>query len=276
MAYASITVMIWQGSVPMQPATVYSRDRCVTGIQGMDEILRGGIPYGSTVLVSGTCGSGKTTLAMEFLVRGALSGEACAHFTATEPSVKLLENIRQFAFFNMNMIDDGLINVFDMDVLYSWLGLDKATFDLDDVHALIKAIVDIVNTIGVTRLVVDSVTTLCYKIKSEQLIRDFLFTLGKKLSTLGCTTLLISEITSASENAHWSSFGVEEAIADGIIVMGDVERMGHLLRFLQVVKMRGTSHSRAKHSIELTPLGVMLTPMLKWGAMSDKKSRWGS
>ena len=103
----------------------------MTGIHGLDEILRGGIPYGSTVLASGTCGSGKTTLGMEFLVRGALAGEACAHFTATEPSVKLLENIRQYAFFDMNMVDTGLINVFDMDVLYSWLGLDKSTFDLD-------------------------------------------------------------------------------------------------------------------------------------------------
>ena len=187
----------------------------------------------------GTCGSGKTTLGMEFLVRGALAGEACAHFTATEPSVKLLENIRQYSFFDVSLVDTGLINVFDMDVLYHWLGLDKTSFDLDDVHALIKAITDIVNTIGVTRLVIDSVTTLCYKIKSEQLIRDFLFTLGKKLATLGCTTILISEITSSMENAHWSSFGVEEAIADGIMVMGDVERMGHLLRFLQVVKMRG-------------------------------------
>ena len=260
----------------MQPTSVYTRDRCVTGIHGLDEILRGGIPYGSTVLAAGTCGSGKTTLGMEFLVRGALAGEACAHFTATEPSVKLLENIRQYAFFDMNMVDTGLINVFDMDVLYSWLGLEKASFDLDDVHALIKSIVDIVNTIGVTRLVIDSVTTLCYKIKSEQLIRDFLFTLGKKLATLGCTTILISEITSATENAHWSSFGVEEAIADGIIVMGDSERMGHLLRFLQVVKMRGTAHSRAKHAIELTPLGVMLIPMLKWGASNDNPSRWGA
>ena len=75
------------------------------------------------------------------------------------------------------------------------------------------------------------------------------------------------------ENAHWSSFGVEEAIADGIMVMGDVERMGHLLRFLQVVKMRGTSHSRAKHAVELTQLGVMLTPMLKWGSQSDTSTR---
>jgi KaiC/GvpD/RAD55 family RecA-like ATPase len=86
---------------------------------------------------------------------------------------------------------------------------------------------------------------------------------------------LISEITSATENAHWSSFGVEEAICDGIIVMGDVERMGHLLRFLQVVKMRGTPHSRAKNTLELTPLGVMLTPMLKWGSTVDSKQGWG-
>ena len=78
----------------MQAASTYSRDRCVTGIHGLDEILRGGIPYGSTVLASGTCGSGKTTLAMEFLVRGALAGEACAHFTATEPSVTLPKSSR--------------------------------------------------------------------------------------------------------------------------------------------------------------------------------------
>ena len=175
----------------MQPVGMYSRDRCVTGVHGLDEILRGGIPYGSTVLAAGTCGSGKTTLGMEFLVRGANAGEACAHFTATEPSVKLLENIRQFGFFDMKMVDTGLINVFDMDVLYSWLGLEKSTFDLDDVHSLIKSIVDIVNTIGVTRLVIDSVTTLCYKIKSEQLIRDFLFTLGKKLARVALQSLLL-------------------------------------------------------------------------------------
>ena len=119
------------------------------------------------------------------------------------------------------------------------------------------------------RLVIDSVTTLCYKIPSEQLIRDFLFKLGKALSTLGCTALLVSEITSSGAKAYWSSFGGEEAILDGIIVLGDVERMGHLLRFVQVVKMRRASHARAKYALELTPKGVMLTPMLKWGAVND-------
>jgi KaiC/GvpD/RAD55 family RecA-like ATPase len=168
----------------------------------------------------------------------------------------------------MEMVDKGLINVFDMDVLYSWLGLTKATFDRDDIDALVKAITDIVNTIGVTRLVIDSVTTLCYKVPNDQLIRDFLFTLGKTLATQGCTSFLVAEITSAGAKAHWSSFGVEEAILDGIMVLGDIDRMGHLLRYIQVIKMRGTDHSRAKYAVELTPMGVMLTPMLKWGVSS--------
>ena len=249
----------------MQGAPQYKRDRCVTGVHGLDEILRGGIPYGSTLLVGGTCGSGKTTLALEFIVNGAQMGEATAFFAATEPSVKLLENVRQFSFFDMDMVDKGLLNVFDMDVAYSWLGLTKATFTMDDVNALVKAITDIVNTIGVTRLVIDSVTTLCYKIPNDQLIRDFLFTLGKTLATQGCTSMLVAEITSAGAKANWSSFGVEEAILDGIMVLGDIDRMGHLLRYLQGIKMRGTDHSRAKYALELTPNGVMLTPMLKWG-----------
>ena len=54
----------------MESAAGYVRDRCVTGIHGLDEILRGGIPYGSTVLAAGSCGCGKTTLGLEFLVRG--------------------------------------------------------------------------------------------------------------------------------------------------------------------------------------------------------------
>ena len=95
----------------MMPSATYVRDRCVTGVHGLDEILRGGIPFGSTVLASGTCGSGKTTLGLEFLVRGALAGEACAHFTATEPSVKVLENVRQFPFFDMTMVDIGGVDL---------------------------------------------------------------------------------------------------------------------------------------------------------------------
>jgi len=65
-------------------------------------------------------------------------------------------------------------------------------------------------------------------------------------------------------------FMVEEALSDGIILMGNMERRGDLLRTLQVIKMRGTMHSRAKYVLDLTPAGVLLVPLLKGGGGGTK------
>ena len=89
--------------------------------------------------------------------------------------------------------------------------------------------------------------------------------LSQFLSTFGCTTMLISETVVDSNTQTYSIFGVEEAVADGVILMGNIIRQGDLLRSLQVVKMRGTKHSRARHLIELTPVGLAVVPLLKWG-----------
>ena len=76
----------------------------------------------------------------------------------------------------------------------------------------------------------------------------------------------MSEISPSAE--RYSLYGVEEAIADGIVVMGNLERRGDLLRTIQVVKMRGTQHSRTKYVLDLTPCGVLLVPMLKGGSVA--------
>ena len=95
------------------------------------------------------------------------------------------------------------------------------------------------------------------------------FTLGKKLATLVHHRAHF-EITSAAKTPL-VSFGVEDRIADGIVVMGDVEHMGPV-RFLRVVKMRGDAAQPCKHSIELTQLGVS-TPMLR--GRGSNRTRWG-
>jgi len=76
----------------------------------------------------------------------------------------------------------------------------------------------------------------------------------------------VSEIRSTEEG--YSRWGVEEALADGVIVTGNLERRGDLLRTLQVVKMRGTTHSRAKYVLDLTTSGVLLVPLLKGGSVT--------
>jgi circadian clock protein KaiC len=86
------------------------------------------------------------------------------------------------------------------------------------------------------------------------------------LSAKGCTSLLVSEIRSTDEG--YSRWGIEEALADGVIVTGNLERRGDLLRTLQIVKMRGTTHSRAKYVLDLTTSGVLLVPLLKGGSVT--------
>jgi len=241
-------------------------DRCVTGIEGLDNILNGGIPRGNTVLITGSVGTGKTSLCLEFLVHGALFGENSMYISVTESPEKLLKNIIPYDFFDEKLVRDGRLAFLDIPVIYDRLGLDKPEFDYEEIHILIDAIVGLVKELKVKRLVVDSITSVSYRLKSEEIIREFVLKLGSILSGQGTTTLLVSEISPTGE--RYSSYGVEEAISDGIIVMGNLERRGDLLRTLQVVKMRGTMHSRAKYVLDLTTTGVLLVPLLKGGSVA--------
>lgn len=239
------------------------RNRCVTGIDALDNALGGGIPRGNTVLITGSCGTGKTSLSMEFLIHGAVDGETGLFVSVTEPASKLLQNMIPYEFFDPSIIDKSKLILIDMSALYERLGLQKAEFSFEEIEILVTALGDLVKDMGVRRLVVDSITSVCFQLKTEEKIRSFLIKLGKTLNDLGCTSILVSEILPSE--ARYSTYGVEEAIADGIVLMGNLERKGDLLRTLQVVKMRGTGHSRAKYVLDLTSCGVLLVPLLKGG-----------
>jgi len=241
------------------------RDRCVTGIEGLDNILNGGIPRGNTILITGSCGTGKTTLSLEFLVHGAIQGENSLFLSVTEDSEKLLKNVIPYDFFQGDLLTSGKLTFIDMPAIYDRLGLDKTEMSFEEIELIVSSIGKIVRELDIKRLVVDSITSVCYRLKTEEKIRNFILELGKTLSDYNCTSILISEISPSSP--RYSLYGVEEAIADGIILMGNLERRGDLLRTLQVVKMRGTQHSRTKYVLALTPLGVLLVPMLKGGSV---------
>ena len=75
------------------------REKCVTGIEGLDNVLGGGIPRNNTVLLTGNCGTGKTSLSIEFLLHGAIAGENGLYLSVTEPYEKLLANMIPYDFF---------------------------------------------------------------------------------------------------------------------------------------------------------------------------------
>ena len=235
--------------------------RCRTGIEGLDKILNGGIPVGNNVLLTGACGTGKTTLGAEFLSFGAQNGEPGLLLAVTEHSQKVLENMRSYEFFDQKLVDDRKLQFLDTQPMFEKLALDKVEYAHSDVPLLINAILETVKQAGAKRLVIDSITGILLHLRTRELMRDFISKLCRRLSEAGCTTLLVSEI--APDEKRYSSFGVEEAVADGIIVLGNVEQRGYLLRTLHVVKMRGTPHSRSRYVIDLTPYGIIIVPLLR-------------
>ena len=151
---------------PDGPATVL--ERCATGIEGLDDILGGGIPRGNMVLVAGSVGTGKTTLCLEFLVRGAEQGERSLFLSVTEASDKLVQNLSTFEFFRPDLVTDGSLVFVDLPTLYDKLGLEHEEMTPDEVDILIRTIRDLVQTLGVKRLVLDSLTSVCYRIRATR------------------------------------------------------------------------------------------------------------
>ncbi len=245
----------------MAPARIL--ERCTTGIEGLDNILEGGIPRGNMVLVAGSVGTGKTTLSLEFLVRGAERGERSLFLSVTEASQKLVQNLSTFEFFRQDLVEQGQLIFVDLPSIYDQLGLEREEMTPEDIDLLIRTIRDLVRSLGIRRLVLDSLTSVCYRIRRDEQIRDFMHRLGQELNDAGCTSFLVSEI--GPTPGRYSLHGVEEAIVDGVILLWNTRRLGDILRVLQIVKMRGTSHSRAQYVIALTPIGMLIAPHLKGG-----------
>ena len=235
---------------------------CKTGITELDRKLGGGIPVGNAVLMVGSSGSGKTTLSMQYLMNGARKGERGVFFTITEPLFKLTKNIENFEFYDKKLIETGMVNIIDLRIISDRLGLDTERYSMEDSNALLDVLKDIADELNVKRLVIDSITALCYRLQSKEMIRNFIFRLGSSLASMNCTTILTSEVP--PNELKYSQYGIEEFIADGIIFLGDINRSGDIIRTLQIIKMRGTPHDRTKSAMNIsTTGGVDLTPLFK-------------
>ena len=206
-------------------------DRVKTGINGLDDLLNGGIPSQHHVALYGGPGTGKTSFSFEFIYHGAKEGESGIYITFEESPEDIVGNMKS-TFPKMADIDQ-LVKSGKVEII------KPPKLELEDLVELLKKKV---KSSGVKRLVIDSATMVRMSFKSDLEYRRSLFDFLTFLRKLEVTSMMIVE--SPSPKKEQMRYDLEHFIMDGIINLYTVSREEKSVRSLEVFKMRGTDHSR--------------------------------
>jgi len=207
--------------------------RVSTGIEGLDEVLQGGFPKGSMILLGGNPGTGKTIFSAEFLYHGARDFfENGLYVSFSEGRDAFIANMSSLGLDFEKLEREGKFKILDL-VTVKEAGLDT----------LMEMMTSDIDTLGVERLVIDSFTAMANAFAKPIDVRIALHLLSKIVRQSGCTTIVITEIPTGEQRI---GLGIEEFVSDGIIVLEKRWVEGRLLRELVVEKMRGTRMARTR------------------------------
>jgi len=235
-------------------------DRVRTGIIGFDELLEGGFPRGRSILVSGGCGTGKTTFGVQYVYAGAEKyGEPGIYVTLDERPKLIREDCLNFGWDLKKLEEENMLQIIDGAIARIGIPSDEE-FSLPstgfDVDKLLIEILTSIKRYGAKRVVIDSIPALGFNLKTEHDIRKAILKLGYMLEKAGVTSLLISEI--GEKKNTFSKYGVEEYLVDGVIVMHYMGVGMTSNRTLHIRKMRGTKHSEDLHPLEISQRGLIV------------------
>lgn len=219
-----------------------SLPRIETGVRNLDAILNGGLPRGSVSVVGGSPGAGKTILAQQICFHHASANQRALWFgTLSEPTAKTLLYLSRFSFFDRGKLDAGFVQFVDLGVILRTKGLDEAR----------QLIMQHVKNFKPAIVVIDSFKVFDDLASSRQEQRKFCYELAVQLMAWETTSLLLGEYgpDDLASNPMFS-------IVDGLVVLTQRERSGEQQRFIQVVKMRGTDHSRDEFPFVITSAGL--------------------
>lgn len=220
--------------------------RISTGVEGLDEMLNGGLLPNRTYLLKGGLGTGKTTLGIQFILAGAKNGERTMYITLEEPAEEIIEDIKLLGF-DLEKFPD--VHIFDAspfgetalfgESFYSSLELDMPGFK--------AALESKIEQIKPSRIVLDPITLLALVSKNEVEYRRDVLSLFKLFRDYGVTTLLISE--------HTKEYP-EDFLVSGVIEYIVYEVNGKTIRGIRIKKMRGTSFDEQVRPYRITSEGI--------------------
>lgn len=221
-------------------------DRVKTGIEGLDEMLEGGLPKSQAVAVMGSFGTGKTTFALQFIQEGLRSGEKGIFISLEEDQESILNNARSFGWELAPFIEQKKLAVFKLEPTDAKTTITRIKSELPEV----------IKSFGASRIVIDSVSLLNLLFESDHDKRSNLFNLIQMIKRTGATCLMTAEVRDDNPNA--SRDGLVEYAVDGVIALRyeELKEKAEIQLTIRVMKMRRIQHSRRVKPYAITGKGI--------------------
>lgn len=232
--------------------------KCSTGIQGLDEITGGGLPRGRPTLVCGGAGCGKTLLAAEFLVRGAVRfGEPGVFMSFEETEAELKANVASLGFDLADLTRRKLILLEHVYIERSEIH-ETGDYDLEGLFVRLNHAID---SIGAKRVVLDTLEALFAGLPNEAVLRAELRRLFRWLKDKGVTAV----ITAERGREQFTRHGLEEYVSDCVILLDHRVNDQIATRHLRVVKYRGALHGTNEFPFLIGQDGLSVLPITSLG-----------
>lgn len=228
--------------------------KCLTGIQGLDEITDGGLPQGRPTLICGSAGCGKTLFGVEFLVRGAtLYGENGVLITFEETATEITKNVSSLGWNLNQLISDGKILI---DHIYIEPSEIEETGEYD-LEALFLRLSYAIKKIGAKRVLLDTIEVLFAGLANSNIVRAELRRLFHWLKDQGVTAV----ITGERGDKTLTRQGLEEYVSDCVIKLDQKTVDEIATRTIQIVKYRGSRHSNNEYPFLIEEDGISVLPI---------------
>ena len=233
-------------------------EKLATGIPGFDSIADGGLPKGRMTLTSGTAGSGKTVFAAQFLATGILENNQNGVFVTFEESPA---DVRR------NLISLGWpVEEWEAEKKWAFVdvspqpGQEVLVVGDYDLGALLARIENAIRKVNAERIAMDTISAIFTQFDERRIIRRELHRVAAALKQMGITALMTAERT--QEYGDIARYGIEEFVADNVIILRNALEEEKRRRTLEILKFRGTSHKKGEFPFTISEgEGIIIIPL---------------
>ncbi len=229
-----------------------------SGVPGFDLLLGGGLPAGRPLLVAGTAGSGKSVLAAQFIAKGVrVHNVPGVYVSLEEPPEEICENTAGLGFGLRELVDEGSVAFVNASLASAGEHQVVGTYQLDP---LLHRINHAVTQIGARRVVIDGLNLLFDRFEDTAAVREVLYKITGFLKDRGITAIITAQ--RSREDGQISMYGVEEFVADGVLVLRNELARETRRRTVEILKLRGAQHTAGQHPFTIVPdEGIQVLPL---------------